>query len=145
MWSPAELLAQVIAEVRAEERLRGQEPGLAWEPAPLEATQPVSSEEVAARLTAEPAPPGMAGMDPTPPAFAAQALAAVAHPEEEDVPARRHEAGRAGRRLALVIAAGLVLGMLTGYYLLVKLLGPRRQPQVTQVSVVRTLPSAPLC
>jgi hypothetical protein len=78
-------------------------------------------------------------MDPTPPAFTAQALAAAAaHPaaEEEDLPARRHEAGRAGRRMALLIAAGLILGML-GQYGLMKLLQPKPQPQAARISAIQ--------
>jgi eukaryotic-like serine/threonine-protein kinase len=138
-WSPAELLAQVIAEIQAEERAGGQEQRSTWEPLPLDATQPVSSDEVAARLAQEPAPHAIAGMDPTPPAFTAQALAAAAaHPaaEEEDLPARRHEAGRAGRRMALLIAAGLILGML-GQYGLMKLLQPKPQPQAARISAIQ--------
>jgi serine/threonine protein kinase len=142
-WSPAELLAQVIAEVQAEERAGGQAQPSTWEPLPLDATQPVSTDEVVARLSMEPAPQAMAGMDPTPPAFAAQALAAVAaRPavDDEDLPARRHEAGRAGRRMALLIAAGLILGML-GQYGLMKLLRPKPQPQAARISAVLRMPS----
>jgi serine/threonine protein kinase len=145
-WSPAELLAQVIAEVQAEERAVGQEQASTWEPLPLDATQPVSSDEVAARLALEPAAHAIAGMDPTPPAFTARALAAaVVHPqEEEDLPARRHEAGRAGRRMALLIAAGLILGML-GQYGLMKLLQPKPQPQAARISAVQSaeMPAPP--
>ena len=63
-WSPAELLAQVVRDVQAEERTYGDPAESTWEPVPLDATQPVSSEEVAARLGAE----GLVGGgQPTPP------------------------------------------------------------------------------
>ncbi|HET9158286.1 MAG TPA: protein kinase, partial [Myxococcaceae bacterium] len=90
-WSPAELLAQVIAEIQTEERGAGLPRGAAWEPVPLDATQPISTDEVAARLAAESYRP---------------ATASFAAPDDEDLPAWRHEAGRAGMRMALLTAVG---------------------------------------
>jgi hypothetical protein len=99
-WSPAELLAQVIAEIQAEERGAGLPQGTSWEPVPLDATQPISTDEVAARLAAE-------GPGP--------ATVTVAAADDQDLPAMRHEAGRAGMRMALLTAAGLIMGILGGW------------------------------
>jgi serine/threonine protein kinase len=102
-WSPAELLAQVIAEVRAEERRAGLPQGTTWEPVPLDATQPISTDEVAARLAAETHGPAT--------------LSVAAAADEVDLPALSHEAGRAGMRMALLVAGGLIIGMLGGWSL----------------------------
>ena len=120
-WSPAELLAQVIAEVRAEERRAGLSHGTSWEPVPLDATQPISTDEVVARLAAE------AGGPPT---------VSVAN-EDEDLPALRHESGRAGMRMALLAAGGLIMGMLAGWSAMKMLTKPPR-PQVERISEAKS-------
>ena len=120
-WSPAELLAQVIAEIQAEERGAGLPQGTSWEPVPLDATQPISTDEVAARLAAE-------GHGP--------ATVTVAAADDEDLPAMRHAAGRAGMRMALLTAAGLIVGILGGWTL-VKLVSKPPRPQVERISEVR--------
>jgi hypothetical protein len=124
-WSPAELLAQVIAEIQAEERGAGLPRGGGWEPVPLDATQPISTDEVAARLAAaeahRPAPMSV---------------------DDEDLPAMRHEAGRAGMRMALLTAVGLIIGLLGGWTLF-KLVHKPPRPQVEQISEVRSSGQAP--
>ena len=120
-WSPAELLAQVIAEIQAEERGAGLPRGTSWEPVPLDATQPISTDEVAARLAAE-------GHGP--------ATVSVAAADDEDLPAMRHEAGRAGMRMALLTAAGLIMGILGGWTAM-KLLSKPPRPQAERISEVR--------
>ena len=120
-WSPAELLAQVIAEIHAEERGAGLPQGTTWEPVPLDATQPISTDEVAARLAAE-------GHGP--------ATVNVLAADGEDVPAMRHEAGRAGMRMALLTAAGLIMGILGGWTAM-KLLSKPPRPQAERISEVR--------
>ena len=70
-WSPGKLLAEVVKEVQAEERKAGDPVEPSWEPVPLDATQPVSSEEVAARLAAAGATDLPIGMAATPPPMAA--------------------------------------------------------------------------
>ena len=126
-WSPAELLAQVIAEIQAEEHGAGLPRGATWEPVPLDATQPISTDEVAARLAAaeayRPAPRPVA-MD------------------DEDLPAMRHEAGRAAMRMALLTAAGLIMGILGGWTAM-KLLTKPPRPQVERISEVRPSGQAP--
>ena len=122
-WSPAELLAQVIAEIQDEERGTGIPRGATWEPPPLDATQPISTEEVAARFAAAEARGSTTGSVP------AQDL--------EDLPALRHEAGRAGMRMALLAAAGLILGIL-GAYTVSKIFGKPHRPQVESISEVRS-------
>ena len=119
-WSPAELLAQVIAEIQVEERGAGLPHGTSWEPVPLDATQPISTDEVAARLAAETQGP-------------ATVTTAAA---DEDAPALRHEAGRAGMRMALLIAAGLILGILGGWTAM-KLRSRPPQPQAERITDVR--------
>ncbi|HEY1909139.1 MAG TPA: protein kinase [Myxococcaceae bacterium] len=121
-WSPAELLAQVIAEIKSEERGAGLPQGTSWEPVPLDATQPISTDEVAARLAAAEAAAG-------------PATVSVRAADDEDLPALRHEAGRAGIRMALLTAAGLIVGILGGWTI-VKLSKPPR-PQVERISEVR--------
>ncbi|HEY1334089.1 MAG TPA: protein kinase [Myxococcaceae bacterium] len=120
-WSPAELLAQVIAEIQAEERGAGLPQTTSWEPVPLDATQPISTDEVAARLAAE-------GLGP------ATVTSAVAH--DEDLPALRHEAGRAAMRMALLTAAGLIMGILGGWTAM-KLYSKPPRPQAERISEVR--------
>src|SRR5262249_9206369 len=115
-WSPAELLAQVIAEIQAEERGAGLPQGTSWEPVPLDATQPISTEEVAARVGAA----------------EARGLAA-ARSRDEDLPALRHEAGRLGMRMALLTAAGLIIGILGGWTLM-KVLSKPPRPQVERIT-----------
>ena len=121
-WSPAELLAQVIAEVRAEERLAGLPQGTSWEPVPLDATQPISTDEVAARLAAETRGPATVSI--------------AAAEDDEDLPALRHEAGRAGMRMALLTAAGLIMGMLAGWSAM-KVLSKPPRPQAERISEAR--------
>ncbi len=113
-WSPAELLAQVLAEVQGEERSAGLPRGTTWEPVPLDATQPISTDEVAARLAAERGGPATAA-------------------DDEDLPALRHEAGRAGTRMALLAAGGLIMGMLAGWSAMKVLTKPPR-PQAERIS-----------
>jgi len=120
-WSPAELLAQVIAEIQSEERGAGLPQGTAWEPVPLDATQPISTDEVAARLAAE-------GLGP--------ATVTVAAADDEDLPAMRHEAGRVGMRMALLTAAGLIMGILGGWTAM-KLFSKPPRPQTERISEVR--------
>jgi hypothetical protein len=120
-WSPAELLAQVIAEIQAEERGAGLPQGTSWEPVPLDATQPISTDEVAARLAAE-------GLGP--------ATVTVAAADDEDLPAMRHEAGRAGMRMALLTAAGLIMGILCGWTAM-KLYSKPPRPQAERISEIR--------
>jgi hypothetical protein len=122
-WSPAELLAQVIAEIQSEERGAGLPQGTSWEPVPLDATQPISTDEVAARLAAAEAAAG-------------PATVSVTAADDEDLPALRHEAGRAGMRMALLTAAGLILGILGGYTMM-KLLSKPPRPQVERISEAR--------
>jgi len=130
-WSPAELLAQVVAEIRAEEHGLGLPQSTTWEPVPLDATQPISTEEVAARVAAETR------------GFATGSIAAAGSGDDEDLPALRHEAGRAGMRMALLTAAGIILGMLAGWSAM-KVLSPTR-PQAERLSEVRPAaqPDAP--
>jgi hypothetical protein len=127
-WSPAELLAQVIAEIQTEEHGAGLPRGGTWEPVPLDATQPISIDEVAARLAAgeayRPAPGPVAAMD------------------DEDLPAWRHEAGRAGMRMALLTAVGLILGILGGWTAM-RLWNKPPRPQVERISEVRPSVQAP--
>jgi serine/threonine protein kinase len=118
-WSPAELLAQVIAEIHAEERSAGIPQGTSWEPVPLDATQPISTEEVAARVAAA----------------EARGLT-TARRDDEDLPALRHEAGRAGMRMALLTAAGLIIGILGGWTLM-KVLSKPARPQVERITQAR--------
>ncbi len=118
-WSPAELLAQVIAEIRAEERAAGVPRGPSWEPVPLDATQPISTEEVAARMAAE--------------AHGFRTATVAARDEDEDLPALRHEAGRAGSRMALIAAAGLILGIL-GAWTISKLVDRPPRPQAERIA-----------
>ena len=125
-WSPAELLAQVIAEVQDEERGAGIPRGATWEPVPLDATQPISTEEVAARVAAAEARGSQTG--------------SVRVHDEEDLPALRHEAGRAGMRMALLTAAGLILGILGGWTAF-KILSKPSRPQVEHISEVRSAPA----
>jgi serine/threonine protein kinase len=134
-WSPGRLLAEVVKEVQAEERRAGDPVEPTWEPVPLDATQPVSSEEVAARLAAAGATDLPIGVAATPPP-----LAAGRHPtgplstsrvEDVDIGALQHRAGKAGMRLALLVAAGLVLGI-GGGYVAVKLL-PERAPRAERL------------
>jgi serine/threonine protein kinase len=120
-WSPAELLAQVIAEIQAEERVAGLPQGTTWEPVPLDATQPISTDEVAARLAAE-------GDGP--------ATVSVAATNDDDVHALRHQAGRAGMRMALLLAAGLILGILGGWTV-VKIRSRPPHPQAERITEVR--------
>jgi serine/threonine protein kinase len=127
-WSPAELLAQVIAEIQAEERGAGLPRGGGWEPVPLDATQPISTDEVAARLAAAEAH--------------RPARMSVAASDDEDLPAMRHEAGRAGMRMALLTAVGLIIGLLGGWTLF-KLVHKPPRPQVEQISEVRSSGQAP--
>ena len=119
-WSPAELLAQVIAEIQTEERGAGLPQGPTWEPVPLDATQPISTDEVAARLAAE---------------NLGHATVSVAAANDDDFPALRHEAGRAGMRMALLIAAGLILGILGGWTVS-KLWSRPPQPQAERITEV---------
>ena len=119
-WSPAELLAQVIWEIQAEERGEGLSLSTSWEPVPLDATQPISTEEVAARVGADARPPATTTTG---------SLAAV----DEDLPALRHEAGRAGMRMALLTAAALILGMLGGWSARRLFPAPAR-PQIEHIS-----------
>jgi hypothetical protein len=122
-WSPAELLAQVIAEIQSEERGAGLPQGTSWEPVPLDATQPISTDEVAARLAAAEAAGRPATMS-------------VPGADDEDLPALRHEAGRAGMRMALLTAAGLIVGILGGYTI-IKLASKPPRPQVERISEAR--------
>lgn len=126
-WSPSELLAQVISEVRTEEQGIELPPGTSWQPVPLDATQPISTEEVAARVAAETAREGTAGVASAP------AATGVFAPEPEDLPALRHEAGRAGMRMALLISAGLIMGMLAGWSAM-KVLSRAPRPQAEHIS-----------
>jgi hypothetical protein len=118
-WSPAELLAQVIAEVQVEERRAGLPHGTTWEPVPLDATQPISTDEVAVRLAAETGGP--------------DTLSVAAAGDDEDLPALRHEAGRAGMRMALLAAGGLIVGMLVGWSATKVLTKPPR-PQAERIT-----------
>jgi hypothetical protein len=118
-WSPAELLAQVIAEIQAEERGAGLLPSPVWEPVPLDATQPISTEEVAARMAAETRGP------------ATTSVAALE--DAEDLPALRHEAGRAGMRMALITAIGLIVGILGGWTMWKVVAKPPR-PQAERIA-----------
>jgi serine/threonine protein kinase len=127
-WSPAELLAQVIAEIQTEERGMGLPRGATWEPVPLDATQPISTDEVVARLAAADHGP------------ATVSVAAAA--DDEDFPALRHEAGRAGMRMALLTAAGLIVGILGGWTLM-KLLTKPPRPQVERISEARPSEQVP--
>jgi hypothetical protein len=120
-WSPAELLAQVIAEIQTEERGAGLPQTTSWEPVPLDATQPISTDEVAARLAAE-------GLGPV--------TVTTAATHDEDLPAMRHEAGRAAMRMALLTAAGLIMGILGGWTAM-KLLSKPPRPQAERISEVR--------
>ena len=120
-WSPAELLAQVVAEIQSEEQGAGLPQGSRWEPVPLDATQPISTDEVAARLASENAGPTTVSVPAT---------------DDEDLPALRHEAGRAGMRMALLTAAGLIVGILGGWTAM-KLLSKPPRPQVERISEVR--------
>gem|GEM_PF-393806 len=122
-WSPAELLAQVISEIQAEERGAGLPKGPAWEPVPLDATQPISTDEVAARMAAA--------------ELRGTATPSVAAREDaEDLPALRHEAGRAGMRMALLTAIGLTVGIL-GAWTLQKVLAKPPRPQVERIAEPR--------
>src|SRR5262249_6297950 len=121
-WSPAELLAQVIAEIQEEERGAGVPRGATWEPPQLDATQPISTEEVAARVAAAEARGSSTGTLPA--------------NDDEDLPALRHEAGRAGMRMALLTAAGLILGILGGWTAF-KIFSKPPRPQVERISEVR--------
>ena len=121
-WSPAELLAQVISEIQSEEGA-GLPQSTSWEPVPLDATQPISTDEVAARLAAAEAAAG-------------PATVTVRAADDEDLPALRHEAGRAGMRMALLTAAGLILGIV-GAYTTLKLLSKPPRPQVERISEAR--------
>jgi hypothetical protein len=127
-WSPAELLAQVIAEIQAEEHGAGLPRGATWEPVPLDATQPISTDEVAARLAAaeayRPAPVRVGATD------------------DEDLPAMRHEAGRAGMRMALLTGVGLIVGILGGWTAM-KLYSKPLRPQAERISEVRPSGQAP--
>lgn len=127
-WSPAELLAQVIFEIQAEERGAGLSHTTSWEPVPLDATQPISTDEVAARLAAAD------GLGP--------ATVTVAAVHDEDLPAMRHEAGRAAMRMALLTAAGLIMGILGGWTAM-KLLSKPPRPQAERISEVRPSDSPP--
>ncbi len=120
-WSPAELLAQVVAEIQAEERGAGLPQGTTWEPVPLDATQPISTDEVAARLAAEGQGPETVSVE-------------AAH--DHDVHALRHEAGRAGMRMALLLAAGLILGILGGWTV-VKIRSRPPHAQAERITEVR--------
>jgi hypothetical protein len=120
-WSPAELLAQVIAEIQSEERGAGLPQTTSWEPVPLDATQPISTDEVAARLAAEDLGP---------------ATGTIAAAHDEDLPAMRHEAGRAAMRMALLTAAGLIMGILGGWTAM-KLYSKPPRPQAERISEVR--------
>jgi len=122
-WSPAELLAQVIAEIQADERGSGGIQPTAWEPVPLDATQPISSDEVAARVAAIESPR---------PASTATPLS-TPEVDVDDLPALRHQAGRAGMRMALFVAAGLIVGMLGGWTALRVLVRPPR-PEVQRLT-----------
>jgi hypothetical protein len=53
--------------------------------------------------------------------------------EEEDLPALRHEAGRAGSRMALIVAAGLVMGIL-GAWTISKVVGRPLRPQAERIA-----------
>jgi hypothetical protein len=134
-WSPAALLAEVVREIQAEERVDGDPAEPTWEPVPLDATQPVSSEEVAARLAAAGAADLPVGVQPTPPPLTGPrhqtGPLSTGGVEELDLPALQHRAGRAGMRLALLVAAGLVLGI-GGGYLAVRLL-PERAPRAERL------------
>jgi serine/threonine protein kinase len=125
-WSPAEVLAQVIAEIRSEERGAGIQLETTWEPVPLDATQPISTEEVAARVAATEARGSPTG--------------SIRVPDDEDLPALRHEAGRVGMRMALLTAAGLILGILGGWTALKILTKPTR-PQVERITEARPAPA----
>jgi serine/threonine protein kinase len=127
-WSPAELLAQVIAEIQTEEHGAGLPRGGTWEPVPLDATQPISIDEVAARLAAAEA--------------YRPAQVPVAATDDEDLPAWRHEAGRAGMRMALLTAVGLILGILGGWTAM-RLWNKPPRPQVERISEVRPSVQAP--
>ena len=118
-WSPAELLAQVIAEIRAEERAAGVPQSTSWEPVPLDATQPISTEEVAARMAAE--------------AHGFATATVAARDNDEDLPALRHEAGRAGSRMALITAVGLIVGILGGWTMWKVVAKPPR-PQAERIA-----------
>ncbi|MGZ6070302.1 MAG: hypothetical protein ACXWK8_03745, partial [Myxococcaceae bacterium] len=122
MWSPAELLAQVIAEIQAEERGAGLPPSPVWEPVPLDATQPISTEEVAARMAAETRGPVTTSV--------------AALEDAEDLPALRHEAGRAGMRMALITAIGLIVGILGGWTMWKVVAKPPR-PQAERIAEPR--------
>jgi hypothetical protein len=124
-WSPAELLAEVIAEIQGEEGGAGLPQGTTWEPVPLDATQPISTDEVEARLAAE-------GSGPE--------TVSVVAADDEDLPARRHEAGRVGMRMALLTAAGLILGILGGWTA-IKLLSKPPRPQAERISEVQQAPA----
>ena len=126
-WSPAELLAQVIAEIQSEERGLGLPRGATWEPVPLDATQPISTDEVVARLAAENFAP---------------ATGSVTAADDEDLPSRRHEAGRAAMRMALLTAAGLIMGILGGWTAM-KLLTKPPRPQAERISEARPGEQAP--
>jgi len=127
-WSPAELLAQVIAEIQAEEHGAGLPRGAAWEPVPLDATQPISTDEVAARLAAAEA------HRPAP--------VPVARTDDEDLPALRHEAGRAGMRMALLTAVGLIVGIFGGWTAM-KLYNKPSRPQAERITDIRPSGQAP--
>lgn len=134
-WSPGKLLAEVVKEVQAEERKAGDPVEPSWEPVPLDATQPVSSEEVAARLAAAGATDLPIGLAATPPPMAAgrhpTGPLSTSRVEDVDIAALQHRAGKAGMRLALLVAAGLVLGI-GGGYVAVKLL-PERAPRAERL------------
>ena len=57
----------------------------------------------------------------------------VAAADAEDLPALRHEAGRAGMRMALLTAAGLIVGILGGWTVM-KLLSKPPRPQAERIS-----------
>ena len=137
-WSPGRLLAEVVREVQAEERKAGDPVEPTWEPVPLDATQPVSAEEVAARLAAAGATDLPIGMVATPPPMAAgrhpTGPLSTSRVEDVDIGALQHRAGKAGMRLALLVAAGLVVGI-GGGYMAVKLL-PERAPRAERLSDV---------
>ncbi len=56
--------------------------------------------------------------------------------DAEDLPAIRHEAGRAGMRMALLTAVGLIVGILGGWTVM-KLVSKPPRPQAERISEVR--------
>jgi len=72
----------------------------------------------------------------------APATGSVAAADDEDLPARRHEAGRAGMRMALLTAAGLIIGILGGWTAM-KLLTKPPRAQAERISEARPGEQAP--